>query len=69
MRNKITKQNIVGAGPVSARKDSLNGDGGTSTTKDKNGLAIASGTDTAPFLPDNNSEIAIGDLFKWQKKS
>ncbi len=54
---------------MSARKDSLNGDGGTSTTKDKNGLAIASGTDTAPFLPDNNSEIAIGDLFKWQKKS
>ena len=28
----------------------------------KNGLTIASGTDTTPFLPDNNSEITNNNL-------
>ena len=43
----------------------LDGDssgGGTSAPKDKNGLTIASGTDTTPFLPDNNSEITNNNL-------
>ena len=37
--------------------DSIGGDGGTNTTKDKNGLEIAQGENTFPYLPDSNSEI------------
>ncbi len=37
--------------------NSLNGDGGSSTPKDKNGLTIAQGENTFPYLPDSNSEI------------
>ena len=43
--------------------NSLNEDGGLlGAPKDKNGLVIASGTDTTPFLPDDTSEITNNDL-------